>query len=86
MNTEYLTELTVTSTVSEKPTTTVSKVNLQVVTATAIADDIAAGDITILMSDQFRKALNDAAAKAVEACVKGANSRKRQGDSTFSYS
>lgn len=68
MNTELLTDLPYTTTIDNKPTVTTTPVKLSVVTATAAAEGVAVGDVTVLMSEQFKDGLSGAIDAAVKAC------------------
>ncbi|KAF2002592.1 hypothetical protein P154DRAFT_573795 [Amniculicola lignicola CBS 123094] len=83
VNTEYLTKETVTKVIDNVETVITSTVMISVTTATAAADGLEVGDVTILMAENFRGALSEAVAVAAKACAPGAKRRRRQDGGDF---
>lgn len=72
--------MVITTTVNNAPKTTKTKVHIAVSTAKAAAAGIAAGDVTVLLTESLRVGLEDIAKTAVKACGLAAKHRKRQGE------
>lgn len=70
------------STVTKNDKPVVSTVPLEILasTAAAKASGVAAGDVTILLSEKFRAALEEEVKSAAKSCGAGAKRLKRQGE------
>ncbi|KAF1828489.1 hypothetical protein BDW02DRAFT_615419 [Decorospora gaudefroyi] len=75
VNTEYLTDLTVTTTVNGKPTHTTVPAAIVASTATASANGVAAGDVSVALSPKLLDVLGKLLSEAEAACGR---SQKRQ--------
>lgn len=80
MNKEYLTEETKTVTVDNAPSTTVVKAQLAVVTATAAAEAVAVGDVTVLLHETVQSQLESLVSEAATACAIAAKKLLRRQD------
>lgn len=80
MNTEYLTEEIITTTVNDQSTETKIPIQIQVVTAVAAGEGVAAGDVTVLLSEGLRSSLGDAVSAASAACGAAAKRRAKRAD------
>jgi hypothetical protein len=80
VNLDYITEVPTTVTVDSRPV--ISNIPLEILasTATAKASGLNAGDVTILLSETFRAALETEVKEAAVACGAGAKIRKRQAE------
>ena len=80
MNTEYLTEATLTTTVDDVEATTVVQEQMAVSTATEASEGVEAGDVTVLVSDMLQKELDLLVKEAAASCGGGVKLRKRDGE------
>ncbi|OAA53065.1 hypothetical protein ISF_09019 [Cordyceps fumosorosea ARSEF 2679] len=81
INTEYLTEVIVTTTINNVETTTAVKQQLSVVTATADSEGVKVGDVTVLLADTLQKELDGLIKTGMASCASPVRRRKRDGTS-----
>jgi hypothetical protein len=74
VNTEYLTDIVVTTTINNVPTATTKSAPIAVVTALVAADGLAVGDVSVALSPKINNVLNNIASEVAAVC----SGRKRQ--------
>jgi long-subunit fatty acid transport protein len=83
VNTEYLTESIIATTVSGTATSITTGIQLSAVTATATASGgVNPGDIIVTIPESVRVGLSKAVSDAAAACGVAAKLRRRAGDGT----
>ncbi|KAF2733710.1 hypothetical protein EJ04DRAFT_564840 [Polyplosphaeria fusca] len=80
VNDEYLTMISTTVTVEDRPVISTIPVEISASTATASATGVDPGDVTVLLSDKFRAALEQEIKDAAISCGAVAKARKRQSE------